>query len=125
MNERRQKGLQIMDAIVGDYASKLTSDIEQLAPGFSDTLIELAFGDVCARPGLDLKMRELATIAALTSLGTAAPQLRLHVNGALNVGCSRTEIVEVIVQTALYAGIPATLNGLTIAKDVFAARPLL
>ena len=113
-----------MAAIVGDDALRLAEDIEHLAPGFSDTLIEYAFGDVCARPGLDLKARELATIAVLTALGTAIPQLRLHINGALNVGCSRTEIVEVIVQTALYAGIPAALNGLTTAKDVFAARPL-
>ena len=123
MNERHEKGLQIMKAIAGDYADALAANIEQLAPGFADTVIEFAFGDICARPGLDLKSRELATIAALTALGNAAPQLRLHINGALNVGCSRTEIVETIVQMALYAGIPATLNGLNIAKDVFGVRP--
>jgi 4-carboxymuconolactone decarboxylase len=122
MDGRYEKGLEIMGVVAGDNAEKLVANIESIAPGFSNTLIEFAFGDICARPGLDLKARELATVAALTAMGNAAPQLRLHIDGALNAGCSRTEITEVIVQMALYAGIPAALNGLTIAKDVFVAR---
>ncbi|HEX6016359.1 MAG TPA: carboxymuconolactone decarboxylase family protein, partial [Geminicoccaceae bacterium] len=57
-----------------------------------------------------------------TALGTAAPQLKVHIAGALNVGCTREEIAEVIMQMAVYAGFPATLNGLAAAKEVFAAR---
>jgi 4-carboxymuconolactone decarboxylase len=60
-------------------------------------------------------------VAALTALGTAGPQLRTHIRGALNVGWTRDEIVEVIMQMAVYAGFPATLNGLAAAKEVFAA----
>jgi 4-carboxymuconolactone decarboxylase len=69
-----------------------------------------------------LKTREIATIAALTALGTAPAQLRVHIHAALNVGCSPTEVTETILQMAVYAGFPAALNGLAAAKEVFAAR---
>ncbi|WP_342707909.1 carboxymuconolactone decarboxylase family protein [Desulfomicrobium apsheronum] len=72
--------------------------------------------------GLDLKSREIAVVAALTALGTAGPQLRIHLHAALNVGCTREEIVEVIMQMSAYAGFPAALNGLFAAKEVFAER---
>ena len=77
---------------------------------------------IYSRPGLDLKSREIATVAALTALGNAAPQLKVHINAALNVACSREEIVEVIMQMAIYAGFPAALNGMFVAKEVFKER---
>ena len=58
------------------------------------TWSRFAFGDILARPGLDLKARQIATIAALTALGTAAPQLKVHIAGTLNVGCTREEITR-------------------------------
>jgi len=58
-------------------------------------------------------------VAALTAMGNAAPQLKVHIHGARNVGCSRQEIVEVIMQMAVYAGFPAALNGLFAAKEIF------
>src|SRR5438270_7423680 len=73
-------------------------------------------------PGLDLKSRELATVAALTAMANAAPQLKVHIHGAMNVGASRQEILEVIIQMAVYAGFPAALNGLFAARDVFQER---
>jgi 4-carboxymuconolactone decarboxylase len=82
-------------------------------------IIEFAFGDVFSRPGLDLKSREIATVAALTALGTATPQLKVHINAALNVGCTRQEVIEIIIQMAVYAGFPAALNGMFAAKGVF------
>lgn len=66
--------------------------------------------------------REIAVVAALTALGNAAPQLKVHIHGALNVGCSRDEVIEVIMQMAVYAGFPAALNGLFAAQEVFAER---
>jgi len=74
---------------------------------------------VMARPGLDRRSRQFATIAALTALGNAAPQLKVHIAGALNVGCTAQEIVEVILQMAVYAGFPATINALNVAREVF------
>ena len=77
-----------------------------------------------SRPGLDLKSREISTVAALTAMGTALPQLKVHVHGALNVGCSPQEIIEVMIQMAVYAGFPAALNGIFVAKEVFDERNL-
>jgi 4-carboxymuconolactone decarboxylase len=90
------------------------------SPDFATYLIEFPFGDIYSRPGLDLRAREIATVAALTALGNARPQLKVHINASLNVGLSRAEIVEVIMQIAVYAGFPAALNGLFAAKEVFA-----
>ena len=91
-----------------------------IAPDFARYLIEFPFGDIYSRPGLDLRSREIAVVAALTALGNAAPQLKVHIQGALNVGVSRQEVVETIMQMAVYAGFPAALNGLFAAQEVFA-----
>ena len=85
-------------------------------------MIEFSFGDIYSRPGLDLRAREIATIAALTALGNAGPQLKVHIEAGLNVGLSCEEITEVIMQMAVYAGFPAALNGLFAAKEIFALR---
>ena len=63
--------------------------------------------------------------AALTALGHCQPQLAEHVHGALNVGCTPEQIVEVVIQMAVYAGFPAALNGMHTVKTVFAERGLL
>jgi 4-carboxymuconolactone decarboxylase len=76
-----------------------------------------------SRPGLDRHTRQLATIAALTALGNAQPQLRVHIAGALNVGCRPQEVVEVILQMAVFAGFPAAINALNVAREVFEQRP--
>ena len=85
-------------------------------------MLEFSFGDIYSRPGLDLRAREIATIAALTALGNASPQLKVHIEAGLNVGLSREEITEAMMQMAVYAGFPAALNGLFAAKEIFALR---
>jgi 4-carboxymuconolactone decarboxylase len=122
MRSRYEEGLSVMKLIAGEDAGRIIATLDAIAPGYSRTLVEWAFGDICTRPGLDLKTRELLTIASLAAMGTAAPQLRLHIAGALNTGCTRTEIVETLVLVSLYAGIPAALNGLAAAGEVFASR---
>ncbi len=97
--------------------------LADIAPDFARYLLEFPFGDIYSRPGLDLRAREIATVAALTALGTATPQLKVHIAASLNVGLSREEIVEIIMQMAVYAGFPAALNGLFAAQEVFAAQP--
>ena len=94
--------------------------LADICPDLGRYIVEYGFGDVYSRPGLDLKQRELATVAALTALGTATPQLKVHIAAALNVGLSREEIVETIMQMSVYAGFPAALNGMFAAKEVFA-----
>lgn len=97
-------------------------DLKDIAPDLVRYAIEFSYGDIYSRPGLDMKSREIATVAALTALGNAAPQLKFHIHGALNVGCTREEVVEVIIQMAPYAGFPAALNGINVAKEVFMER---
>jgi len=80
------------------------------------------FGDVYSRGVLSLKEREIATVAALAALGNALPQLKVQIHGALNVGCTRPEIVEIMIQMAVYTGFPAALNGIFAAKEVFLER---
>lgn len=121
-NERYRQGWAKLKEVDGQAGENVIDSLRGIAPDFARLLIEFPFGDIYTRPGLDLKTRELATVAALTAMGTAAPQLRVHLHGARNVGCSEQEIVEVLMQMAVYAGFPAALNGLLAAKEVFGQR---
>jgi 4-carboxymuconolactone decarboxylase len=121
MNERYQRGLAKLNEIDGAQGQQVVDSLADIAPDFARLLIEFPFGDVYSRPGLDLKSREIATVAALTAMGNAAPQLKVHIHAALNVGCTREEITETIIQMAVYAGFPAALNGLSAAREVFQA----
>ncbi|MEO5661558.1 MAG: carboxymuconolactone decarboxylase family protein [Polaromonas sp.] len=121
-NERYLRGLDKLKEIDGKAGEQVIASLSDIAPDFARLLIEFPFGDIYSRPGLDLKTRELAVVAALSALGNAAPQLKVHINGALNVGASREEVVEVIMQMAVYAGFPAALNGLFAAKEAFTHR---
>ena len=122
MDERYERGLSVLRVIEPEHAERMIAGLGAIAPDFARHVVAFAFGDICGRPGLDLKIREIATVAALTALGTAAPQLEVHIRGALNVGASREEVIEAITQMAVYAGFPAALNGLAAAKRVFDAQ---
>jgi 4-carboxymuconolactone decarboxylase len=122
LDERFTRGLRALSAIDGEAGEKVVDSLSDIAPDFARYVIEFPFGDIYSRPGLDLRAREIATIAALTAMGNAAPQLTVHIDAGLNVGLSRVEITEIIMQMAVYAGFPAALNGLFAAKEVFAAR---
>jgi 4-carboxymuconolactone decarboxylase len=121
---RYESGLRALKEIDGKAGENVITSLASIAPDFARYLIEFPFGDIYSRPELDLRSREIATVAALTALGTASPQLKVHIEASLNVGLSRVEIVEVIMQMAVYAGFPAALNGLFVARDVFAERDL-
>lgn len=124
MNEqdRYQQGWEKLKEVDGEAGERVVDSLKDIAPDFARLLIEFPFGDIYSRPGLDLKSREIAVVAALTALGNAVPQLKVHIHGALNVGCTRQEVVEVIMQMAVYAGFPSALNGLFAAKEVFKER---
>jgi len=121
-NDRYEQGWEKLKEIDGEVGVRVIESLKNIAPDLGRYTIEFPFGDVYRRPGLDLKSREIATVASLTALGNAIPQLKVHIHGALNVGCSRQEIVEVIIQMAVYAGFPAALNGMAAAKEVFEER---
>jgi 4-carboxymuconolactone decarboxylase len=120
--DRYERGLAKLKEIYGDRAQILVVALGEVVPDLSRYVVEFGFGDIHCRPGLDLKSREIATVAALTALGNASPQLRAHIHAAMNVGCSQEEVVEVILQMALYAGFPAAINGIQAAKEVFLER---
>lgn len=121
-NERYLRGLAKLKEVDGHAGENVINSLSDIAPDFARLLIEFPFGDIYSRPGLDLKSREIAVVAALTALGNATPQLKVHIEGALNVGCTEQEIIEVIMQMAVYAGFPCALNGIFAAKEVFAKR---
>jgi 4-carboxymuconolactone decarboxylase len=121
-DERYRRGKDILGRINPDGLERINENLKDIAPDMARFVVEFAYGDVYSRPGLDLKTRELATVSALTALGNCPLQLKSHINGALNAGWSRQEVVEVIMQMAVYAGFPAALNGLYTAKEVFNER---
>jgi 4-carboxymuconolactone decarboxylase len=117
---RLERGRRALAEIDGKAGQNVIDALADIAPDFAVYIFEFPFGDIYSRPGLDLRSREIATIAALAAMGNAAPQLKVHIEAALNVGVTREEIVEILMQTAVYSGFPAALNGLFAAKEVFA-----
>jgi 4-carboxymuconolactone decarboxylase len=122
VSERYSRGWQKLAEIDGEAGQKVIESLQDISPDLGRFVVEFAFGDVISRPGLGLKEREIATVAALTAMGNARPQLMVHINAALNVGCTPGEVIETILQMAVYAGMPAALNGMFAAKEVFADR---
>jgi 4-carboxymuconolactone decarboxylase len=120
--DRYERGWEKLKEVDGEAGERVMESLKDIAPDLARYVIEFAFGDVYSRPGLDLKSREIAAVAALATLGNATPQLKVHINGALNVSLSRQEVVEIIMQMAVYAGFPAAINGMFAAKEVFQER---
>lgn len=117
--DRYERGWRKLGEVDGEAGQQVVDGLRDIAPDLGRYIIEFAFGDLYSRPGLDLRSREIATVAALTALGNAAPQLKVHIHAALNVGVSKEEILEVILQMSAYAGFPAALNAVSVAKEVF------
>ena len=122
VDERYERGIDQLSLMSGGSVHAMLDNLKEISPDLARLTVEFPYGDVVSRPGLDLRARQIATVAALTALGNAPVQLRAHIDMALNVGCTRDEIREVIIQMAVYAGFPAALNGMAAAKDVFGDR---
>ncbi|MEM9574433.1 MAG: carboxymuconolactone decarboxylase family protein [Pseudomonadota bacterium] len=118
---RFERGKEALAAIDGQAGQNVIDSLADIAPELATYIIEYPFGDIYSRKQLGLRERQIATIAALTALGNAKPQLKVHIQAGLNVGLTRTEIVEVLMQMSVYAGFPAALNGIFAAKEVFQA----
>ncbi|KQK29908.1 4-carboxymuconolactone decarboxylase [Bosea thiooxidans] len=121
VESRLERGKRALAQIDGKAGDNVVAALADIAPDFANYLFEFPFGDIYSRPGLDWRAREIATIAALTAMGNASPQLKVHIEAGLNVGLTKDEITETIMQMAVYVGFPAALNGLFAAKEVFAA----
>ncbi|QIA65001.1 carboxymuconolactone decarboxylase family protein [Vibrio astriarenae] len=121
-NSRYQIGLDKLALIDGEAGQKVIESLEDICPDLARFTIEYPFGDIYSREGLSLKEREIATVAALTAMGNCAPQLKVHLHAALNVGCTEAELKEVILQMSVYAGFPAALNGMFVLKEILLER---
>ncbi len=117
--ERRARGRQALREIHGAVGEEVVARLGRIAPDFADHLVDYAFGDVYARPGLDRRSRQIATVAALAALGNAEQQLKWHIRGALNIGISRDEVIEILIQMGVYGGFPAAVRALTAAGELF------
>jgi len=114
-----QRGMEEIRKQLGPMADSYIQKIKALAPEFAWVNVTFPFGELYTRDVLDLKTRELCTVAALTVQGFALPQLKLHVDAALRSGASREEVIEVITQMIAYGGFPAATNALMTAQAVF------
>ena len=112
-------GLATMRKMFGPGVDSALQSLEAASPDLARCLVEFPFADVYACPGLDLKTREMLTVAALTVLGYPQAELKDHIRGALNVGCTPDQILEIILQMAVYAGFPAALEAVKTATSGF------
>jgi 4-carboxymuconolactone decarboxylase len=123
MSERYLRGVDILQHLSADRLEHfLTGKVAEVAPDYARMAIEFAFGDLYAREALDLRSREIAAIAALATIRDAEPQLRNHVRAALNLGMAKVEIIEILMQTTVYAGFPAALRALTACHDLLVSE---
>ena len=116
---RMIQGKKNLATIEGSDHASLVEALKDVAPDLANLAIGFVYGEVYSRDGLSLQQRQLATVAALATMGGVEPQLKFHIAGALNVGCSPTEIVELMIHLVVYAGFPVALNGTAAAKEVF------
>ncbi|GBG96717.1 carboxymuconolactone decarboxylase family protein [Lactococcus termiticola] len=120
-----ERGLKTRIEVIGKANSDLvTESLKDLAP-IVDDWTQRAFEDVIDRPVLDIKMREMITITNLVSQGDTAPQLKIHIQGALNTGWTVEEILEAFIHLIPYSGFPRVLNGIRIAKELFEEKKSL
>ena len=118
MKEYASIGRKKLQDIDGEAGMRVEETLNGICPDLARYLIEYSFGEIYAREILDNRTKEQAVVAALTAMGTATPQLKVHIYAALHVGCTPEEIREIIIQMSGYAGFPATLNAMGILMEV-------
>lgn len=119
--ERRARGAQKIGEILGQTPEQVERSLGDVAPQLATFVLETIYGEIYQSPALDSRTRQIVTVTALATLGTAAPQLRTHVGGALRCGVGREELVEIMMQLAPFAGVAAAINGVAACREVFSA----
>jgi 4-carboxymuconolactone decarboxylase len=118
-SELFEKGLKIRREVLGaEHVDASISQADDFSRPLQELVTEYCWGTVWSRPGLDRKTRSLLNLAMLTALNRPH-EVKLHVRGALNNGCSKNDIMEVLLQTAIYCGVPAAMDSLRGAKEIF------
>jgi 4-carboxymuconolactone decarboxylase len=120
--KRFEDGLAVRREVLGDdYVDRAMAGADELTRPLQELVTEYCWGTVWTRPGLPRKTRSLVNLAMLTALNRPH-ELKLHVRGALRNGCTRDEIREVLLQTAIYCGVPAAIDGFRVAREVLDAE---
>jgi 4-carboxymuconolactone decarboxylase len=118
-SELFEKGLKIRREVLGaEHVDASISQADDFSRPLQELVTEYCWGNVWSRPGLDRKTRSLINVAMLTALNRPH-EVKLHLRGALNNGCSKNDIMEVLLQTAIYCGVPAAMDSLRVAKEFF------
>jgi 4-carboxymuconolactone decarboxylase len=115
------RGLEVAGKLWGARAGGRELPAQRIAPEFFGLVAQFVFGMFWSRPNLDMRSRSLCTVAQLAALGKL-DELRLHLHGALHLGITRDELIEVLMQTACYAGVPAAVQALNAAADVLGPK---
>jgi len=123
--DRFERGMDVLTRIDGEGGQKVIDALADISPELGHQVVAWAFGDIYDRPGLAPRDRQLVTLGMLTALGGCEPQLDVHINAAINVGLTPQEIVEALLHSAVYCGMPKALNATFVAKKVFGERGLL
>lgn len=121
---RYESGVARLGELDPNQPAAMKRALQDVAPDMERYTMEFAFGDVYSRPGLDLRTRQMLTVAMLAAMGNARPQLKAHLGLSLNVGVTLEELREILIQTSVYAGFPNALNGLYALKEVMQERNL-
>jgi 4-carboxymuconolactone decarboxylase len=117
-DEQRRRGMEARRSVLGDaHVERSETSKTELTEEFQDLLTRYVWGEIWTRPGLDRRMRSCITIAMLVALNREE-ELAIHLRGALNNGVTREEIKEVLLQTAVYCGIPAANTAFRVAAAV-------
>jgi 4-carboxymuconolactone decarboxylase len=122
-DDRAQRGAEILAQLHAGFGGpQVLGPLAEVAPDLVAMVRDFAFGEIYARPGLDLKTRQLVTVAALTARNDYPLVLKAHLHAAMNLGWTREELVETLMQIGVYAGFPAAIAALMIAREVFQER---
>jgi 4-carboxymuconolactone decarboxylase len=117
--KRYSKGMKVRRAVLGDaHVDRARANENNFNSAFQDLITRYAWGEIWTRPGLPRKTRSMITIAMMVALNRP-DELRMHLGAATNNGVTRKEIQEVLLQTAIYCGVPAANNAFHIAEEVF------
>ena len=112
-------GLKIRREVLGaEYVDKSISQADDFNRPLQELVTEYCWGSVWSRPGISRKMRSMINLAMLTALNRPH-EVKLHLKAAFNNGCSKEEIMEVLLQTAIYCGVPAAMDSFRLAREVF------
>jgi 4-carboxymuconolactone decarboxylase len=118
--KRHKQGMKIRRAVLGDaHVDRAQANKNSFNADFQDLITRYAWGEIWTRPGLPRKTRILITIAMMVALNRS-DELRMHLRAAANNGVTRKEIQEVLLQTAIYCGVPAANSAFHAAEQVFA-----